>query len=61
MNNSISVYSSDYVMNTQLERLKFIVYQMLYPGLYILAGVRRLENRSLHWIYVCRLQMENSS
>ena len=38
MQNSISVYSSDYVMNTQLERLKFVVYQMLYPGLYILAG-----------------------
>ena len=38
MNNSIPVYSSDYVMNTQFGQPKFVVHQMLYAGLYLLAG-----------------------
>ena len=42
MQKPILVYSSEYVMNTQFEANKFIVYGILYPGLYLLAGAPKV-------------------
>ena len=42
MQKPIPVYSSEYVMNTQFEANRFIVYGMLYSGLYLLAGAPKV-------------------
>ena len=42
MQEPISTYSCEFVMNTQLTPQPFIVYKLLYPGLYILAGAPKV-------------------
>ena len=42
MQEPISTYSCEFVMNTQLTPQPFIIYRMLYPGLYILAGAPKV-------------------
>jgi len=36
--NELTIYNSEYIMTTPLEKQEYIIYKMMYPGLYILAG-----------------------
>ena len=42
MSEAIELYSSEYIMNTPMQPLPFIVYKLLYPGLYLLAGAPKI-------------------
>ncbi len=36
------IYNSEYIMTTPLEKQEYIIYKMMYPGLYILAGAPKI-------------------
>ncbi len=42
MQEPLETYSSEHIMNTPLTPLPFIVYKLLYPGLYLLAGAPKV-------------------
>lgn len=40
--NELTIYNSEYIMTTPLEKQEYIIYKMMYPGLYILAGAPKI-------------------
>ncbi len=40
--NELTIYNSEYIMTTPLEKHEYIIYKMMYPGLYILAGAPKI-------------------
>lgn len=42
IDNNLQIYNSEYIMTTQMEKQEFIIYKMMYPGLYILAGAPKI-------------------
>ena len=44
--NELTIYNSEYIMTTPLEKQDYIIYKMMYPGLYILAGECSCRSRS---------------
>lgn len=44
--NKLKIYNSEYIMTTPLEKQEYIIYKMLYPGLYILAGAPKIAPMS---------------
>ncbi|MBP5378831.1 MAG: AAA family ATPase [Ruminococcus sp.] len=40
--NELTIYNSEYIMTTPLEKQDYIIYKMMYPGLYILAGAPKI-------------------
>lgn len=42
IDNNLQIYNSEYIMTMQMEKQEFIIYKMMYPGLYILAGAPKI-------------------
>ena len=42
----LTIYNSEYIMTTPLEKQEYIIYKMMYPGLYILAGAPKIPTNT---------------